>query len=694
MRKTYVFLIIAVVASITSFVLYQSAFPPLQQVDLRFKDIRFRVRGTVQPDQRVIVVAIDGKSVREIGRWPWSREVIARLITGIKEYGAKVAALDIVFSEPQGNGPDQTLARAVGDSGNVVLGYFFRKDALSNVQSRETELARAKVKLLRLEDGVTELPLPEYSGADITLPVISSVNPDQGFFNVIPDEDGLYRSAQLFALWRGGIYPSLAMRATARYLGVEPLVDIALFGMRPVSLGGHTVPVNESGALALNYYGPGGTFRTVSAVDVIRRRLSPGCFRDALIFVGATEQGIYDLRATPFDPVHPGVEIHATAAANILEKRFLVRDGRTASMELGAIFIFPLLLALLLSITSRTMIGLGWFIFCVGLYLAVNQILFRIFFLDLSIVYPVVPLFLAYLGGEAYRNLVVEKKGRYLKRAFASYVSPELVEEIVKNPDHLRLGGEKRETTILFSDIRRFTTLSESLTPEELVRLLNAYLSPMTRIVLDEKGTLDKFIGDAVMAIFNAPLDLPEHPARACRAALRMIEHLGELNREFEAKGFPRIEIGIGINTGEAVVGNMGADIRFDYTAIGDTVNLASRLEGLTKQYGVSIIVSEAVREAAGECFLFRELDLVRVKGKHKPVSVHELLERGDDTIGEFAKGLGFYRRQDFDGALEIFSGLAERGDRVSELYVERCGKFLANPPAPDWDGVFDALRK
>jgi adenylate cyclase len=303
---------------------------------------------------------------------------------------------------------------------------------------------------------------------------------------------------------------------------------------------------------------------------------------------------------------------------------------------------------------------------------------------------------LTYLGSESWRNLVVEKKGRQLKKAFSNYVSPDLVREIEKNPDKLVLGGEQREISILFSDIRGFTTVSESLSPPELVKLLNEYLSPMTRIVLEEKGTLDKFIGDAVMAIFNAPLDLPEHADHACKTAVRMMDELQKLNVGFAARGMHTLDIGVGINTGPAVVGNMGADIRFDYTAIGDSVNLASRLEGLNKYYGSHILVSEDTHsQVKNSEFVFREVDRVRVKGKHLPIVMYELMITNLELLPLFEEGLEKYRSKQFEQAQQIFNQLVtDYNDGPSRLYQSRCTEYLETAPPTDWDGVYTAKSK
>ena len=693
-RRRIVFLVIAGFSALVGLILYRETFPFVQQVDLRLKDARFALRGAQRPTAPVTVVAIDNRSIKELGRWPWSRELTARLINAAARQGARVIALDMVFSEPQGEAPDRALATSVTAAGNVVMGYFFRDEPQPDDPQALEQLARSRVAFLRVAPGVETISLPAYEQVDANTKTMGKGAADFGYFNQLADTDGLYRSIPLLMLFRGNVYPSLALSAVSRYFG-EPLkVDIEQFGVSSVKLGNLTIPVGEQGKLSLAYYGPGGAIPTVSAVDVIEGRLPGGALKDRIVFVGVTETGVADLRATPLDPVFPGVEIHATFAANALEQMFLARDSRTLGIEMAAIALLPLFLALLLAAVPGALWGLAGFSLLATGYLGMNFHLFSAQRLDLSIAYPLLPLVLTYLGGESYRNLVVERKGRNLRKAFSTYLSPDLVAEIAKNPDSLKLGGEKRVISVIFTDIRGFTSLSEKLAPEELVTLLNRYLSPMTRIVMEERGTLDKFIGDAVMAFYNAPLFVPDHAARACRSALRMLEELARLNVQLEADGMPTIKIGIGIHTGEAVVGNMGADIRFDYTAIGDSVNLASRLEGLTKQYGVSAIVSDETRYQAGEGFYFCELDLVRVKGKQKPVAIYELMKENSMISDSFAKGLKLYRERDFDGAFRIFEHLEGNNDSASALYAVRCREFLANPPDGDWDGVYVAQTK
>jgi adenylate cyclase len=695
-KKRLIFILFGLVAAVVAFSAYRQAPQALQQLDYRLKDARFRIRGPITPNKRVVVVAIDHKSIKEIGRWPWSREVTARLIEHLAQYGATVTALDIVFSEQQDSARDAALSAAVAVADNVVLGYFFRDEEQPIEPVSLLQLESAKVKLVRVADGVTSIPLGEYRSVDTNLALIGKGARDFGFFNARPDGDGLYRRSLLLLLFNGDIYPSLAMKALRHYLGQEIMLDIQPWGVDAIQLGELRVPSREDGTLALNHYGPAGSFQTISASDVIKKRLPPDALKGAIAFVGATEIGIFDIRPTPFDATQPGVELHATVAANALDSRFLRHDGTTQTLELISLLALPLLLGIGLAFVPGTLAGLAVFGGMALLFWTANYLAFAQGLRDMTLLYPLLGLGLTYLGSEAWRNLVVERKGRQLKKAFSNYVSPDLVKQIEKNPDKLVLGGEQRELSILFSDIRGFTTVSEDLTPPELVALLNEYLSPMTRIVLEERGTLDKFIGDAVMAIFNAPLDVPLHAVHACRAAVRMLEELQRLNTGFVSRGMHSLDIGIGINTGPAVVGNMGADIRIDYTAIGDSVNLASRLEGLNKLYGSHILVSEDTRQQVPpDMFCFREVDRVRVKGKHKPVVLFELLVDRQELLPGFEAALEQYRAQAFEAARLMFDELTQQyDDGPSRLYSSRCAEYLLTPPPAGWDGIYTAKSK
>lgn len=633
--RFFISLSIGIISGVIVLFLYSQRIDFLDSLDLKLKDTRFKLRDDIKPDKRVTIVAIDSKSINEFGRWPWDRKIIARLINNLKSYGAKTIAFDIVFSELSNPISDKAISGVIKSSGNVIAGYFFRHEKVTQSMESSESLQSSKIKVMRMQGNVNEAALPTYPNVETNITLISKASVSSGFFNIIPDEDGIIRRANLLILFNGNIYPSLSLAALRHYLGSEIILDISsYFGVDRLIVENRRIPVDETGRLTLNYYGREGTFKTVPAVDVIKKKLDDNFLKDALVFIGPTEIGIGEMKATPLDPVLPGVEIHATVASNVLQERYIIRDSKVIGLEIFFIIAFPMVLSIILSLIRKTVTALSCFIITLGLYFTLDYLIFKHYSLNTTLVFPAISITLSYLASEAYRNLVGERYSRFLKKAFSSYVSPDLVGEMIKNPDLLKLGGVKREITVLFSDIRDFTGISERLIPEDLVLLLNRYLDPMTHIVLKYKGTLDKYIGDAIMAVYNAPLSIENHPFLACKTALEMIEKLKEINSIFREEGLPEIAIGVGINTGDAVVGNMGTDVRFDYTAIGDTVNLASRLADLNKNYKTHIIVSEStvtrIRESglldSGEIVLhFRELDLIKVRGKDKPVTIYEL---------------------------------------------------------------------
>lgn len=670
----------------------------LSAMDLKATDAMFIMRGARSAPPEVAIVAIDERSVNELGRWPWTRTTTAALIAALSE--ARTVALDIVFSEPQDLKADSVLSEAIASGSNVVLGYFFRGDTLA-VPDASSMSALSRIALVSV-GGFSEknAPWPVFTSVETNTALIARGAAGTGAFNTIPREDGIYREVSLLLGYGPDIYPALPAEAVRHYRGGGHMVHLASYGVDSLSIGEKIVPVDETGALTLNFYGPAGSFATYSAADVISGLVSPGEFRGKLVFVGVTEKAVYDVRPTPLDSLLSGVELHATAAGNILKDDFIIRDGRVITFDVVMAVLAPVVLALLLSGVRRTFAGLAVFVLFSVAVIALETALFMSWNIKPAVIYPAISLVVCYMSGEAYRNLVVEKRSRYLKRAFSSYVSPELVSEILDDPGRLKLGGEKREVSVLFSDIRGFTGLSERFTPEELVEFLNRYLSPMTRIILEEKGMVDKYIGDAIMAVFNAPVAVSGHARRACVAALRMREALASFNAKRAGTGYPLVDIGVGVNTGEAVVGNMGAELKLNYTAIGDTVNLAARLESMNKAYGTGILVSKAVRDAAGEDFLFREIDTVRIRGREATITFHELVgwakrEPEKERLCErFRQGLALYRGRRFDEALSIFLELKVSGDGPSAIYADRCSELIFAPPPLDWDGVHQGAAK
>lgn len=678
----------------------------LNEVDLRYGDFRFKMRGPIEPNPKVVIVAIDEKSINELGRWPWSRHRIAEFLNRLSDYRPRVVGFDVVFSERESEDADTALGKALQQSKNIILGYFFRDDATEDPHPEALkQVKRSSIKLVKLIDQPRTNVLRKFRSADLNLPEIGLNATGFGFFNMLPDGDGIFRRSQLLMSYDDEIYPSLNLESVRLFLGGDLLLIMASHGVEALYINKTHIPTDESGQFLVNFYGPSGTFNTYSAADVLSGKVPVEALEGKIVLVGATEIGIADLRPTPFSAVYPGVEIHASVVANVLDSRFLIENNLTHAMDIGLLFILPTLFVLLLIKARSTLIGFGIFMALLILYLLGDFLIFTRLNVVNSTIYPALSMGFTYVFFEGYRNLIIERRSRYLRKAFSSYVSPDVVDEILRDPDKLKLGGESKKVTLLFSDIRGFTSLSESVSPEMLVSVLNEYLSPMTQIVMEERGTLDKYIGDAVMAIFGAPLDVPDHAIRACQAALSMLNKLGEINNEWRKRNFPSISIGIGINTGEAIVGNMGANIRFDYTAIGDSVNLASRLEGLNKLYGTEIIISKSTREnlnSSETCFLMRELDLVQVKGKEEPISVFELVNtfstnaNKTELIRMFTEALSTYREGRFREAEEKFIEILRNfpNDGPSALYRDRCRGYILDPPPPDWTGVYIAKEK
>lgn len=695
----------------------------LQLFDLRAIDYRLLQRGPQAASPDIVIVAVDDASVEQLGRWPWSRAVVAQLIDRLVAADAAVIGFDIVQSEAtitegleglrervegvdehtwatirraldRGAAEDAQLAEAVRRSNRTVLGYFYDFNRQSG-GGADVRLSTYNI-VQQGSSGRGETRVPQAPMVVPNLPELTTAARELGYFNFIPDADGYYRRVPLAIRYRGQIAVPLSLAMLRIYRSGDPLlIRFADYGVDSVRLGSVTVPVAEDGQMLVNYRGPGKTFTHVPAADLLAGHVAPETFRGKLVLVGVTAAALADVRATAFDGVLPGVEIHATAMDNILRHDFIFDPKWVVLAEIGVILLLVLLLGLGLHF-AHGVYGAAFAAALLGLYLVWSQWLFRRFGLPLSLAYPLLAIGLTYVAISVQHYVVEEGEKRKIRNAFGLYLPPALATLVSEHPDMLKLGGEKRELTVMFSDIRGFTTLSEGLEPEALVELLNEFLGAMTDVIFACEGTLDKYIGDAIMAVWGAPIPQDDHAARACQAALGMVARLHELAVQWAQRGLPPLNIGIGLNTGPMVVGNMGSARRLSYTVIGDNVNLGSRLEGLNKMYGSGIIASESTFRVAADVIVARELDLVRVKGKKLPVRIFEILapaterERWAPLLERFNAGLAAYRARQWDEAMAAFSGvLAERADDgPSLLYMERCRDMLQTPPAPDWDGV------
>ena len=729
-------------------IIFFADVPFFEIMELKTYDLRFRSRGRVEPSPHVVLAVIDEKSLDKLGRWPWPRAKIAALVDTLSRDGAKVIGFDILFSEPDKNSSlefisqldrriqslninnekldafilrskkkadnDLTLANTFrNSSASVVLGYFFHMsgDDLDDpingarIDRRLGLIGSSKYSLVMYDDERTERsPFPEAYAPEVNLKAFAESTEASGYFNMMADNDGVIRWMPLIFRCGEDLFPPLSIQCAWHFLSrPQMVVKVADIGVEEIRMGDRSLPTDEKGRLLINYLGPEKTFPYYSISDIIDGRLAKGTFRDKIVLVGATAMAIYDVRNTPFSTrsSYPGMEVHASVIDNILRQNFLSKPEWTKIFDLLAIIAMGVLLALVLPRLN----AVKGILFAAGLFV-LHIFICRWLFVGpgvlLNIIYPLLTLIVTYTSLTVYHYVTEERERKKIKGAFSYYVSTSVVNEMLKHPDRLKLGGDKKDLSVLFSDIRGFTSISENLSPEDLVHLLNEYLTVMTDVVFKYDGTLDKYMGDAVMAIYGAPLDQHDHPTRACHSALDMMEALKKLNEKWISEEKRPMDIGIGINTGMMMVGNMGSDQRFDYTVMGDEVNLGSRLEGANKNYRTNILISESTYDRIKGEFVCMEVDSVRVKGKTQPVRIYQLHGRKvvsetlDKAIFYFQRGLELYKQKRWDEALKIFETLPEldAGISAAGVYVQRCLELKANPPPPDWDGVFAMTTK
>jgi adenylate cyclase len=664
--------------------------------DLRLQSLPAR---NAPGDERLLIVDIDRRSIDKLGRFhSWPRLRLAQLVDTLSAGGAAAIVFDMLFDAGSDPAGDSLLVAAVRRSGRVVTGAGF-SDADSATFLYAMRQAPAELERFAVSwQGDPRLPWAQ-ARLEGALPGLQTAGAGLGFVNARPDPDGVIRRAPLLASFAGRVWPSLALAALPAaqgWTGLEVSAMAEGVELRERGGGGRILlPLDAHGNLVLRFRGPWQSLRTVSCFDVLEGRLPAGFLAGRVVLVGSSLAGLADLKPVPLQAAFPGVEIQATVLSNLLAGDPLREAGRSGLLLMLLAGALPSALAF-----AQRRIALG-----VILLGAVGALLWSASLLALGAKGLHLPVALPLLAGLAagggmlvQRLLGEERERRWLAGAFSRYVSQDLLAELLRHPESLRLGGQRRVISLLFCDIRGFTKISEQLPPHELGGLLNRYLSEMSRVILDQGGTLDKYIGDAIVAMFGAPVEQPDHAARALRAALEMQRHLENLRADFAGTPFASLEIGIGVHCGPVLVGNFGSDLRFDYTAIGDAVNLASRLESLTKSYTSRILVTREILDAAGEGFSARLLDRVRVLGKQSPVEVHELEQDGAALAQQdlsFQAARRVYAGGDFDQAAALFrSHLALfPADGASRALLARC-ELLAGNPRPGWDGIWQMDRK
>ncbi len=660
------YLVIAFFIAATVSLLHYYEVDPFESISLRFNDVDFALQDKNVSD-KVVFVAVDEPSVNRFGRWPWDRRIIATGIENMAE--AKVLLMDMIFSEPTDVDADDALGEALAAANASVCGFFLRKNATQNISDEELELL-ADSSLDALQSQIAQNKTPRFIGAPHAEMNIASIMQGctlSGSFTTLPAKDHLFRSYPIAVYYEGALFPSLGVQGLRLYYDQ----DIKRLDANHVELAGKVIEVDDKGFFMLNFYNPK-RYKVISFLDVYNKKIPSSFFQDKIVIFGITEVGAGDVAPTPVGNI-PGPLLHYTFLSNFFQDHLITHPKKIEYFLIVLMAFVPLVMLLFVrSVLYRTVVDIVLYLV---VYAAVRY-LFVAYNIYIDLFYPLLSFLLSITLLEVVAFYKQQKNEKFLKDAFSSYLSEDLMQELIKNPNALRLGGEKKELSILFSDIRGFTTISESMSPEELIKLLNRYFTPMTNAVLEKKGMLDKYIGDAVMAFFNAPVDVKDHADKACEAALLMIERLDALNEEFAKEQLPQIRIGIGINTAEVIVGNMGSDTRFNYTVIGDGVNLASRVEGLTKNYGVSILITEFTVAKLSKAFLYRKIEPVQVKGKEEPVVLYELMF---DTVDNQAlkvlydEALAVYMEGDLEKAHYLFEAIIkEYNDPVSHYFLSQ----------------------
>ncbi len=732
---------VSVLISLGSLYIHSLNLTFFHLLELKAYDFKMSLRGTRPVSDRVVIVAIDEHSLKRVGRWPWPRTRLAKLVDKLTESGVAVIGLDLLFPEKdiyvpfdevmsevekidlsgmnrkklvswlkQVGDSDAKFAAAIRRSERSVLGYFVYATAEQAEGSaemmgpREFELLdSSQYSMVQFSDqSLNPDFLHPIVAVGLNLPSLMDAANSAGYFSFVPDRDGVLRFVPMVQAHNKALFPPFSLQMLKEATRLNSAVRVSPDHVAEILLGDIAIPVTEKGDFLINYYGPGLTFTNLSASDVIDGTVKPEQLKNKIVLVGATATALSDLHITPYDPLYPGVEVHANIIENILNQDFLQRPPWIRLLDVMVILGTGLLLGLA-SLYFKAFGTAAFLTFGIGGYLLADYVVFTQQGWCVHTVYPVFSQLLVYFGITLYRFTFEEREKRFIKEAFSQYLAPAVVDRLVDDPKLLKLGGERKVLTAFFSDVAGFSTIAEKLGAEELVDLLNDYLTDMTEIILKYEGTVDKYEGDAIIAFFGAPIKLEDHASRTCLVAIDMQKRLAELREGWKKEGKHELFMRIGINTGQMVVGNMGSTIRMDYTMMGDSVNLAARLEGVNKQYQTYTMLSEFTYELAKNDIEARELDSIRVVGKKEPIRIYELLGRKGEMedcirliLPHFREGLGHYKNQRWEEAITCFENALNlhEDDGPSLTYFERCITFQNNPPPLDWDGVFSMRTK
>ncbi|MDN5125048.1 adenylate/guanylate cyclase domain-containing protein [Aliarcobacter butzleri] len=692
-------------------------FPSLpDSLDNRLRDYLFTIRGELPHNQNVVIVDIDETSIKSLGQWPWSRDKLAKMLENLTLANVGIVGLDIVFAEEDRTSPHKILQDLkiykkdvpnydlefanVVENSPVILGYQFDLVKKDNTNAKVPQIPAIFIEKDKPQD---KSYLIEAYNTILNIPQIQDKAYSSGFFNNIPDDTGIIRSVPLIISYDDTIYPSLALEVIRVINDTQKVVvQYNENGISNIVLDDISIPTDRYGRMLINFRGPERSFKYISAIDIYNNSFDKSEIDGKIVLIGTSAAGLFDLRATPFDSIFPGVEVHANIIDNILMQDFIYKASWLDGANILIIFVLSIIVVMLTTYTTFWANPIIFISFSISYLFLVYNLLFD-YGIVLNILFPIATVLIASIMTTLFDYFYNIKKEEAIKAKFASKVSKNVMDDILKNIDKNEFSAKSKEVTIFFSDIRGFTNISEKLDAKELISFLNRYMQPMSEIIIKYQGTIDKFIGDAIMAYWNAPIDIKNHCDLALKASLEQLEVLEKLNIELQKENLPKIDIGIGLNTGTVIVGEMGSSLRSDYTVIGDTINLGSRVESLCKYYDSKLNVSNFTKDKLQEKYIFRFLDLVKVKGKNEPVEIWQVLGKGEakeslkEELNLYHKAIEFYKNSDFINALEIFESLENNENKTNKniykIYITRCKEFIKTPPK-NFDGVYEHTTK
>ena len=707
--KTLTLLFVLISLSISSAYLFLPN--QFQSLDNRVRDLYFNFRGPTPVDDNIVIIDIDEKSIKALGQWPWERNKIAQIISNLTAYGAEIIGLDIVFAEADKTSPhnfakqwgidiknipnyDTILASTVAST-PTILGYVFDFDIRNSNDAPQIPAIFIEKHKKQAEF------LPIAKGVLVNIPSIQNASYSSGYMNNIPDETGIIRSVPLLIKYDDIIYPSLSFELFRIASNAKKVtVNYSQAGVENVKLGKNAIRTDRFSKLYLNFRGPFKSYKYISAVDVYNGNIMQEEIAGKFILIGTSAYGLMDLRSTPMDSVIAGVEIHANIIDNLLHEDMLTKPPWEELANLSIIFFLTALFIFIFSRFSFLFLLLSFLTSLVFVTFTTYYLLFTKFII-LNSIFPLITIFLSFMALLGVKYIFEFRQKEIVKNSFSKKVSKQVMDDLLHNISETDFTSREVTTTIYFSDIRSFTNISESLkSPKRITDFLNFYMNAMVDSIENNQGTIDKFIGDAIMAYWNAPLEVKNHADKAVLTALHQINKRDTINETiYRDFGF-NVDYGIGINTGDVVVGEIGSKGRSDYTIIGDAVNLASRLEGLCKSYKVRLVISEFTKKELTQNFVIQLLDIVKVKGKTEPVKIYEVLATGSPSteklqeLESYKTAHTLYVNGEFQKAITLFETLFREYDKyLYKLYLERCEHLYKAPPK-EFDGVFEFTTK